>query len=108
MDDPEEIAAMLYAKTLTTGGGTLIANPVPESFSMDGEYIQDKIDKALEQAEAEGIKGKAITPYLLDQIQKITGGESLKTNIALVKNNAKLAAEIAAALEKIRQADDIK
>ncbi len=98
-DSPDQIAAVLWAKKQSTGGGMLIANPIPEVYSMDPGYIQDKIDEAVKEAERAGIKGKAITPYLLDRIQKETGGKSLEANIALVKNNAKLAALIAVAYQ---------
>jgi len=102
MDNADEIAAAFYAKEKTVGGGMLITNPVPEEFAMDEAYISGKIDAAVAEAEAKGIKGKEITPFLLDKIQKITDGESLTANIALVKNNAKLSAQIAAAYEKMR------
>ena len=97
LDTPEEVAAVLLAKTQTVGGGTLIANPVPEEYSMDPDYINAKIDIAVAEAEKQGIKGKETTPFLLDYIQKTTGGESLEANIALVKNNARVASGIAKA-----------
>ena len=99
MDDPAEIAAAFYAKKgMGLSGGMLVANPIPEEFSMDRGYIEGKIEEALEEAGRQGIKGKATTPFLLDRIQKITGGESLAANIRLVLNNARLSAAIAAAL----------
>ena len=106
-DKPEEIAAVLAAKKQSVGGGMLIANPIPEAFSMDPEYIKLKIDEAVKEAERIGVKGKDITPFLLDKIQKDTGGSSLESNIALVKNNARLAAQIAAAYQSMRQANDV-
>ena len=75
--------------------GVVIANPIPEEFSMDHNIISEAIEKAVEEAEKLGIKGKNATPFLLDKIQKITGGNSLKSNIELVFNNVRLATEIA-------------
>ena len=76
----------------------VIGNPVPEEYEMDGETIDRAINEALREADASGINGKAITPFLLDRIQRLTGGESLETNIRLVKNNVELAAKIAVSL----------
>ena len=101
MDAPEEIAAVLRAKTqMGLSGGELIANPIPKEYSMDKAYIDAKIDEAVSDAKEKGIKGKEITPFLLDRIQQITNGDSLFSNIQLVKNNAELAAKIAAAYVK--------
>jgi pseudouridine-5'-phosphate glycosidase len=101
MDAPEEIAAFLKAKTqMGLSGGELIANPIPKEYSMDKAYIDAKIDEAVSDAKEKGIKGKEITPFLLDRIQQITNGDSLFSNIQLVKNNAELAAKIAAAYVK--------
>lgn len=94
-----EIAATLKLKwaTPTLSGGAIIANPIPEANSLNKGIMDRAIDKALEQAANLGVKGKAITPYLLAEIEKITDGESLNANIALVLNNANLAAKIAVA-----------
>lgn len=97
IDSPQAAAAVLLAKSETVGGGTLIVNPVPEEYAMEPDYINAKIDAAVAEAEKRGIKGKEITPFLLDYIQQTTGGESLKANIELVKNNAAVAAAIAKA-----------
>lgn len=104
MDTPNEIARALYAKTdMGLKGGMLITNPIPEEYSMDASVINQAIDKAIAEAEKKGIKGKDITPFLLDKIQKITGGNSLNSNIELVLNNARLAAQIAVELSKIER-----
>ena len=96
MDYPEEIAAAIREKArLGIEGGTLIVNPVPEEYSMDKDRIDAVIEAAVNKAESLGIKGKNITPFLLAEIKDVTGGDSLKTNIALVYNNVKLAAAIA-------------
>lgn len=98
LDTPEEVAAVWKAKAdLGIGGGMLVANPIPKAYSLDESYINQKIDEAINEAEQKGIKGKETTPFLLDKIQKITGGESLDSNIQLVFNNAAVAAQIAAA-----------
>ena len=67
---------------------------------MDSEYINKEIDIAIEEVNKLGIKGKETTPYLLDKIQKLTGGESLEANIRLVLNNAMLASKVAVELNK--------
>ena len=102
MDTPEEIAKALKAKEeLNLGGGMLITNPIQKEYSMDAKVINVAIDRAVEEAEERGIKGKDITPFLLDKIQKITGGSSLNSNIELVLNNARLASRIAVELAKL-------
>ena len=99
MDTPEEGAAALRARAaLGMGNGSLIGIPIPEKDSMDPTYINQVIQDAVEEANRQGIHGKAITPFLLGRIKDITGGKSLESNIALVYNNARLAAQIAAAL----------
>ena len=96
MDTPKEIADAFRVK-LDMGlvGGMLVTNPIPEEYSMDPEYITKNIEDAIDEANRLGIKGKETTPFLLDKIQKLTGGDSLKSNIELVFNNARLGAEIA-------------
>ncbi len=102
MDTPLEIAKAFQAKEdLSLKGGMLVANPIPEEYSMDADFISAKIDEAIAEAGSLGIKGKETTPFLLDKIQKITGGESLASNIQLVYNNAALAAQIACELKNL-------
>jgi len=99
LDTPEEIANAFKAKTeLQMNGGMLIANPIPKEYAMDPEEISATIEKAVKDADQLGIHGKELTPYLLDHIQKLTGGKSLESNIQLVLNNARLGAKIAAAM----------
>lgn len=96
MDSPLEIAKMLKAKwDLGLNGGVLIANPIPEEYSLDENIMNKAIDKAIELMNEAGIKGKEQTPFLLKTIVELTGGESLESNIKLVYNNCKLAAMIA-------------
>ncbi|MBK9404999.1 MAG: pseudouridine-5'-phosphate glycosidase [Ignavibacteria bacterium] len=95
LDSPEEIAeAMKVKRELGLNGGMIIANPVPEEFSMDKKIIDEAIEASLIKADKNNIKGKDVTPFLLSEINNITGGTSLESNIRLVMNNAKLAAEI--------------
>lgn len=98
-DDPKEIAGAINAsKELGYPGGMLVVNPIPEAYSMDADVINKAIDDAIEEAKAQGIKGKETTPFLLAKIKDITGGSSLAANIQLVYNNVRLAAKIAANL----------
>ena len=95
LDSPEEIAEAIKVKReLGLNGGVIIANPVPEEFSMDKKIIDEAIEASLIKADENNIKGKDVTPFLLSEINNITGGTSLESNIKLVMNNAKLAAEI--------------
>jgi pseudouridylate synthase len=97
-----EVADMLKIKwQIPLSGGVIIANPVPHEFESDPSVIDKAIRKALRNAEEQGIKGKQITPFLLSEIEQITEGLSLKTNIQLVLNNAGLAARLAVAYSKI-------
>lgn len=101
MDSPEEIAAAVKAKdALGLSGGMLVANPVPEEYSRDPDKIEAVISEAVEEAKALGIAGKKVTPFLLEKIRNVTGGDSLFTNVKLVLNNAALAAKIAVKLTK--------
>ena len=96
-DSPAEIAAILTAQAaMGYPGGTLIVNPIPEAYSMDKAMIDRAIEQALSEAEERHIKGKEVTPFLLSRIEKLTGGESLSSNIQLVLHNVRLAARIAA------------
>lgn len=101
--DPSEAAAILKARRdLGLTGGILVSNPCPEEMALPNEYIEKAIDEAVKEAEEQKITGKAVTPFLLSRIATITGGESLETNMALVKNNARLAAKIALSYSKLR------
>ncbi len=102
LDTAGDIAKFLRARdVLGLEGGVLIANPVPAEAEIPAAEIGGHIEAALREAAAAGISGKAVTPFLLDAIFRSTRGRSLTTNIALVKNNARLAAEIAVALGKV-------
>lgn len=100
LDSPAEIAGMMRAKwKLDPKGGISIANPIPAADEVPAAEIDGAIAAALAEAERQGIRGKAVTPFLLERVNKATAGRSLKANVALVKNNARLAAEIAVAFE---------
>ncbi|MCK5768265.1 MAG: pseudouridine-5'-phosphate glycosidase, partial [Candidatus Atribacteria bacterium] len=99
VDDEVEAAKIIKVMDdLELGGGLLIANPVPEEHALSMEYMDKMIDGAVRAAEKERIKGKELTPYLLNKIKELTGGKSLKANIELVKDNAGVAAKIAKVL----------
>lgn len=96
VDDEVEAAKIIRAmQDLGLGGGMIIANPVPEEYAISMGYMNEMIEEAVEAAEKEGVKGKKLTPYLLNKIKELTGGKSLKANIELVKDNARVAAKIA-------------
>lgn len=102
IDTPEEMAAVLKSKwSLGLHGGALIANPIPENYSMDEAFITKVIEDAVVEANEKGIKGKETTPFLLAKIKEITGGDSLESNIQLVYNNAEVAAKVAVAYSKL-------
>jgi len=99
LDSPGEIARLFTTRrALGLEGGMLIANPVPEKDEIPAAEMAGFIEAAQEAADARRIAGKAVTPFLLGKILELTDGRSLKTNIALVENNARLAARIARAL----------
>jgi pseudouridine-5'-phosphate glycosidase len=98
VDSAEEIAELMRAKdALGIAGGISVANPIPVGDEIPHEQIDAIIDEALADLDRLGITGKDATPYLLGRIVEITAGDSLRANIALVKNNAHLGAQIAAA-----------
>lgn len=100
MDDAQTQARFIRAKwALGLGGGVVVSNPVPAAQAMPREEIDAITAQALAEADAQGIAGKAITPFLLGRIKALTGGRSLATNIALVKNNAVAGARLARALQ---------
>ncbi len=95
-DSPKEVADMMKAKwELGLKGGFVIGNPVPEEYEEDKQRVTNAIEQALKEAKQKEIKGKDTTPFLLDRVKQLTGGESLNTNIQLVYNNARVASQIA-------------
>ncbi len=96
MDDPADIAAAhRMRKTLGLPGGQLIANPIPLDAEIAAETLAPLIAQAQSEAEAQGVSGKGVTPFLLQRLFELTEGKSLTANIALVLNNARVAAQIA-------------
>jgi len=99
MDNPAQIAQAQKMRTaMGLPGGQLVANPIPADAEILQGEIEPIIDQALKDSEAQGVSAKAVTPFLLQRIFELTNGRSLDSNIALVLNNAQLAAEIACAM----------
>jgi pseudouridine-5'-phosphate glycosidase len=103
VDSAREIAAVMHARWgLDIAGGVSVANPVPEEDEVPADQMTGIIEQALAEMEKAGIAGKEATPYLLGRIVELTDGESLRANIALVKNNARLGAQVATEYAALR------
>ena len=101
MDSASDIARAQITRTaMGLSGGQLIANPIPKDAEIPADVLRPIIDQALKEADAQGVSAKAVTPFLLGRIFELTDGQSLTANIALVRNNARLAAQIAIAMGK--------
>ncbi|MCV6596657.1 MAG: pseudouridine-5'-phosphate glycosidase [Mangrovicoccus sp.] len=99
LDSAEEVAGLMAARAaLGQSGGVLIANPIPAEAEIPHEVLAPIIAQAQQEADAQGVRGKAVTPYLLARIKELTQGQSLASNIALVRHNACVAAQIAQAI----------
>ena len=98
LDTPEAVAALIEMQFRLGLGGVLVGNPIKAEDALDTGFIDENIGKAIADADRQGISRKALTPYLLRRIFELTGGKSLISNIALVENNARVAAAIAVAL----------
>ena len=100
IDSAADQAAFIRTKwQLDLRGGVVVSNPVPAAHAMEKEEIDRITEQALAEAEQNGVKGKAVTPFLLNRIKQLTGGRSLATNIALVKHNALVGAQLAVAMQ---------
>jgi pseudouridine-5'-phosphate glycosidase len=98
-DTPEEVAAIVRARdALDLSGGTLVTVPIPPDDELPASEAEAAIAHALAEAEAQGITGKAVTPFLLARVSQLTGEASLRANVALLLNNARVASRIALAL----------
>jgi pseudouridine-5'-phosphate glycosidase len=98
VNTPQEVVAIWHAKrSLGLQGGLLVAVPIPIQDAMLPQVVSSAIHAALQEAEAQGVRGRELTPHLLDHIKEHTGGQSVEANIALLKNNAAVAAKIAIA-----------
>jgi pseudouridine-5'-phosphate glycosidase len=102
VETAEELAVLLAAhRAYGMRGGVLVANPIPAGDALDGSDIDARVDEAIADAERAGVSRKEVTPYLLERINELTGGRSLVANIALIRNNAALAARTAVALSSL-------
>jgi pseudouridylate synthase len=97
-----ELANLVAAqRSLGLKGGVLVANPIPEGDALAADEIDAIIEQALGDADAQGVAGKDVTPYLLARVNELTGGRSLTANVALIRNNAAFAADVSVALSKL-------
>jgi pseudouridylate synthase len=97
-DTPDQIARILAAHWALGQAGVLVANPIPLEAALDRALIESAIARALAEASRAGIGGKDVTPFLLARVEQETGGRSVAANVALVRNNVRVAARIAASL----------
>lgn len=105
VDTPQEVAALMDAKwRLGLRGGVALVNPIPEDDEIPADEMDAVIERAIEEMDAAGIRGKDATPYLLGRIVELTGGRSLEANVALVRNNARLGAAVAGEYAALRSA----
>lgn len=99
LDTTAEVADMIRTKwELGLDGGIVVANPIPEEYALDESLMNTVIEKALAEAKENQIGGKQVTPFLLGKVKELTEGKSLTANIALIKNNARVGAQIACSL----------
>ena len=105
LDDADAQARFIRCKwQLGLAGGVVLSTPVPQAAAMTPAQIDGLMQQALAEARSQGIHGKAVTPFLLARIQQLSGGQSLATNIALVKHNAQVGAKLALALARLPSA----
>src|SRR3954463_4572193 len=98
VDDPEQAAAVFVARSALAPGAVIVANPLPVDEQLDPGLHDRVLADALAAAEAAGVRGKAVTPFVLDHLHRASGGATLEVNVRLVLRNAELAGQIAAAL----------
>jgi len=104
VDGPGEAAALVAAqRQLGVSSGIVLGVPVPDDLAAEAAVVEEATRKALAECEAQGVKGNEVTPFLLKRINELTDGESLRANIALVKNNCKVGAEVAVALAALQK-----
>jgi pseudouridylate synthase len=101
VDDPEQAAAVFAARRALTPGAVVVAHPLPPEEELDRDLHDRVIADALAAADAAGVRGKAVTPFVLDHLHRASGGATLKVNVRLVLRNAELAGRIAAALARL-------
>lgn len=108
VETPLEVAQVMSVKwALGLGGGLLVANPIPEAAELDPELIEDAVDEGLYELEERGIRGKGVTPFLLQVLHERTEGETLRAGLAIAEANARLAGAIAAEFARIQAARSI-
>jgi len=104
VEDPGAAAAVVHARLSQLGqGGMVLAQPPPAEVALPREQVEEEIRRALSEAVAQGISGKAVTPFLLGRVAALTGGRSVGVNLALLVSNARLAAEVAVALSYLER-----
>ena len=104
MDDPLALARLLRVRFDRLGqGGVLVANPIPARAAMDRATIEAAIDEAIADADARGIAGKPLTPFLLARLAEVTGGQSVAANRVLAEHNARVAARTAVAYSRFER-----
>jgi len=104
LDTPAEVAAAVHTKwSLGLAGGVVIANPVPEAYALDPDWIEQLTAQAVEESAADGIGGNDATPFLLRRVAELSEGKTLHSNVELVLNNARLGAAIATELSRMEQ-----
>lgn len=104
-DAVEDLAGFLTAELNRTGRGVLVVNPIPEEDELGEDVLAGWIEEAEGAAEAAGVRGRGVTPFVLGQLHERSGGETLRANLALVRSNARLAARLAAAMHGLRRAE---
>ncbi len=95
VESPAEVAAVWRAHRAMGGGGMLLTVPPPAEVALPRDEIEAAIERALARAHAAGVRGQAVTPFLLTAVAEETAGESMRTNIALLRQNARVAAQVA-------------
>ncbi len=104
VDSPEALVRVALAHWgMGLNGALLVVQPPPQEDALEHEQIEEAIAQALREAQEKGLRGAQVTPFLLGRVGELSGGESLRANLALLRNNARLGAEIAACLPKPRQ-----
>jgi len=98
-DDPQELARFVGFELARTGRGVVVANPVPEADEIPPERFNGWLERALIEAQEHAVTGRAVTPFALARLHELSDGETLRSNLALVKSNARLAAQIASRLK---------
>jgi pseudouridylate synthase len=101
VDDAASAARIIQRRFALGQGGVLVANPVPVEAALAPEVVFPAIEAALARAEAEGVRGKALTPFLLAELARVTGGAAVRANRALAVSNARLGAELAGELARL-------